>query len=82
METVNYIDLFFLQIQLNISLQKQPHFRDRPFNLEGKGGVMVFCFVQNFFFGQHQYFFFVAINHFGMHCHVSSDVDDVIYPAN
>ena len=26
--------------------------RDRPFNL--KGGVMVFCFVQNFFFGQHK----------------------------
>ena len=21
-------------------------------------------------------------HHFGMHCHVSSDVDDVIYPAN
>ena len=27
--------------------------RDRPFNLKG-GGVMVFCFVQNFFFGQHE----------------------------
>ena len=26
--------------------------RDRPFNL--KWGVMVFCFVQNFFFGQHE----------------------------
>jgi hypothetical protein len=26
--------------------------RDRPFNL--KGGVMVFCFVQNFFFRQHK----------------------------
>ena len=26
--------------------------RDRPFNL--KGGVMVFCLVQNFFFGQHK----------------------------
>ena len=26
--------------------------RDRPFNL--KEGVMVFCFVQNFFFGQHK----------------------------
>ena len=25
--------------------------RDRPFNLQG---VMVFCFVQNFFFGQHK----------------------------
>jgi hypothetical protein len=33
-------------------------FRDRPFNL--KGGVMVFCFVQNFFFGQQEleYLFF------------------------
>ena len=39
--------------------------RDRPFNL--KGGIMFFCFVQNFFFGQHKlydknsesdYFFF------------------------
>ena len=33
--------------------------RDRPFNL--KGGVMVFCFVQTIFFGQHKssniYFF-------------------------
>ena len=27
--------------------------RDRPFNLKG-GGVMVFCFVQNCFFGQHE----------------------------
>ena len=27
--------------------------RDRPFNVKG-GGVMVFCFVQNFFFGQHK----------------------------
>jgi hypothetical protein len=26
--------------------------RDRPFNLQG--WVMVFCFVQNFFFGQHR----------------------------
>ena len=26
--------------------------RERPFNL--KGGIMVFCFVQNFFFGQHK----------------------------
>ena len=36
--------------------------RDRPFNL--KGGVMVFCFVQEFFFGQHKsnniYFFCYA----------------------
>ena len=29
--------------------------RDRPFNLKGR--VMVFCFVQNFFFGQNIYFF-------------------------
>ena len=27
--------------------------RDRLFNLKG-GGVMVFCFVQNFFFGEHE----------------------------
>ena len=27
--------------------------RDRPFNLQG-GGVLVFCFVQKFFFGQHE----------------------------
>ena len=27
--------------------------RDRPFNLKGRG-VMVFCFVQNFYFGQHE----------------------------
>ena len=36
-------------------------FRDRPFNLKRGGGVMVFCFVQNFFFGKTQeleYFFF------------------------
>jgi hypothetical protein len=29
--------------------------RDRPFNLKGGGGgVMVFCFVQKIFFGQHK----------------------------
>ena len=30
--------------------------RDRPFNLKGGGGggVMVFCSVQKFFFGQHK----------------------------
>ena len=35
--------------------------RDRPFNLQGEG-VMVFCFVQNFFFGQHEleYLFFLS----------------------
>jgi hypothetical protein len=27
----------------------QIHLRDRPFNLQGWGGGMVFCFVQNFF---------------------------------
>jgi hypothetical protein len=32
--------------------QKHDLIRDRPFNL--KGGVMVFCFVQKFFFGQHE----------------------------
>ena len=29
--------------------------RNRPFNLQG--GVMFFCFVQKFFFGQHESFF-------------------------
>ena len=28
--------------------------RDRPFNLKGGGGVMVFCFVQKKIFGQHK----------------------------
>ena len=28
--------------------------RDRPFNLKRGGGGMVFCFVQNLFFGQHE----------------------------
>ena len=28
--------------------------RDRPCNLKGGGGVMVLCFVQNFFFGLHK----------------------------
>ena len=32
----------------------QTSLRDRPFNLKGGGGVMVFCFVQIFFFGQHK----------------------------
>ena len=32
---------------------KSSGLRDRPFNLQGGGGIMVFCFVQNFFFGQH-----------------------------
>ena len=35
----------------------QLNIRDRPFILKGKGGgggVMVFCFVQKFFFGQHK----------------------------
>jgi hypothetical protein len=39
--------------------------RDRPFNL--KGGGMVFCFVQNFFFGQHKSWnidFFLSRNFF------------------
>ena len=45
-----------MQEQLNSILYTV---RDQPFNL--KGGVMVFCFVQNFFFEQHKsyniYFF-------------------------
>ena len=28
--------------------------RDRPFNLQGGGRGMVFCFVQKFFFGHHE----------------------------
>ena len=37
------------------SLTSSKDLRDRPFNLKGGGGgVMVFCFVQNFFFGQHE----------------------------
>ena len=35
-----------------------PHVRERPFNLKGGGGVMVFCFVQNLFFGQHKSYLF------------------------
>ena len=35
-------------------LQKMFLLRDRPFNLKGGGGVMVFCFVQIFFFRQHE----------------------------
>ena len=30
------------------------YIRDRPFNLKGRGEVMVFCFVQNFFFRKTQ----------------------------
>ena len=41
--------------QKNIDLiTKKAFTRDRPFNLKREGGVMVFCFVQNFFFGQHK----------------------------
>ena len=38
----------------------ESYLRDRPFKLKGGGGgaggggVMVFCFVQNIFFGQHE----------------------------
>ena len=35
-----------------LSFKKVLFVRERPFNL--KGEVMVFCFVQNFFFGQHE----------------------------
>ena len=45
---VNVINLFSTSQRIN-------RFRDRPFNLKGGGGGdMVFCFVQNFFFGQHK----------------------------
>jgi hypothetical protein len=39
------------------------YIRDRPFNLKGRGEVMVFCFVQNFFFSENtrvRIIFFVA----------------------
>ena len=39
---------FFVQKDI----KSQGLVRDRPFNL--KGGVMVFCFVQHFFFGLHK----------------------------
>jgi tetrahydromethanopterin S-methyltransferase subunit F len=38
--------------QVNKANQKLGLIRDRPFNL--KWGVMVFCFVPNFFFGPHK----------------------------
>ena len=52
--SLQYIMNISQSLELSISL------RDRPFTLKG-GGVMVFCFVRNFFFGQHKsqniYFF-------------------------
>ena len=40
-------------INIKSTSQDKRHLvRDRPFNL--KGGVMVFCFVQKMFFGQHK----------------------------
>jgi exonuclease III len=43
-------------VPVKVQLSKQKPLRDLPFNLKGRGGeeVMVFCFVQNFFFGQHE----------------------------
>ena len=35
-----------------VLIQRTYDIKDRPFNL--KGGVMVFCFVQKFYFGQHK----------------------------
>jgi hypothetical protein len=52
-------------IQRNVMYSSSPksevHLRDRPFNL--KGGVMVFCYVQNFFSNNTRvglFIFFVA----------------------
>ena len=56
---VTFCEIFFFST-------KSSGLRDRPFNLQGERGrgIMVFCFVQNFFFGQHktqeEYFFFVS----------------------
>ena len=44
-------DTFLLLDGSELSLKET--LRDRPFNLKGRG-VMVFCFVQNFFSGQHK----------------------------
>ena len=63
-----YISTLIVKIQLNDNKFKNINLlfttqyklftyqvRDRPFNLKGGGGgVMVFCFVQKFFFGQHE----------------------------
>jgi hypothetical protein len=48
--TLSY-SLFFLKSRRNLPFPF--NFRDRPFNLK-RGGVMVFCFVQKLFFGQHK----------------------------
>ena len=57
-ELCTLVDYYNEQLRL-LNKHKTPRIsqdiRDRPFNL--KGGVMVFCFVQNFFFGQHEMFF-------------------------
>jgi hypothetical protein len=53
-------DTFLLLDGSELSLKET--LRDRPFNLKGRG-VMVFCFVQNFFFWttqEFEYFFFVG----------------------
>jgi hypothetical protein len=58
-ELFSYQHLFNCATGINIRVNQQvakpsicPLLRVRPFNL--KGGVMVFCFVQNFFLGQHK----------------------------
>ena len=38
---------------LHWRIQRVETNRDRPFNLQ-RGGVMVICVVQNFFYGQHE----------------------------
>ena len=62
--------------------------RDRPFNLKvGGGGVMVFCFVQNFFFGQHKsqniYFFCRAFfPHYNIRLYDKNSESDYFFPLH
>ena len=55
-----------------MSIENGDYVRDRPFNL--KEGVMVFCFVYKFFFGQHEsqniYFFCRAKRNFFPESHI------------
>jgi len=47
-----FFKFLFSSVELFLIYEYHCLFRDRPFNL--KGGVMVFCFVQKFVFGQHK----------------------------
>ena len=48
----NYLSDRKQKVNTNGKSSEWKDVRDRPFNL--KGGVMVFCFVQKFFIGQHK----------------------------